>query len=146
MYNSSYKFAGGITMNIEFDNNLITGNATIDEQHKELISRIRQLVSSCENGDGKRKAIQMLDYLNEYTEFHFAAEEKLQEEAGYPEIEQHKKQHMEFKKTIEEMNDFLLESEGPTEQFISQIERDVVNWLFKHIKTFDRSVAEYISK
>ena len=31
-------------MNITFDDNLITGNKTIDFQHQELIDRIRQFV------------------------------------------------------------------------------------------------------
>ena len=31
-------------MNITFDDNLITGNKTIDSQHQELIDRIRQLI------------------------------------------------------------------------------------------------------
>ena len=65
-------------MTIEFDDNLITGNELIDSQHKELISRIKQFVDSCEDGGGKIKAVQMLDYLSEYTNFHFSAEEKLQ--------------------------------------------------------------------
>ena len=34
---------------ITFDDNLITGNKTIDEQHKELIDRIQQFVSACES-------------------------------------------------------------------------------------------------
>ena len=93
-------------MNITFDDNLITGNKTIDSQHQELIDRIRQFVAACESSDSKIKAIKMLDYLDEYTEFHFKEEEKL--------------------------------------QFIEQVKRNVVDWLFQHIKTFDRSVAEYI--
>ena len=36
--------------------------------------------------DSKLKAIKMLDYLDEYTNFHFKEEEKLQENAGYPEM------------------------------------------------------------
>lgn len=36
-------------MLIEFDDSLITGNDTIDEQHKELIKKISDLVTSCEN-------------------------------------------------------------------------------------------------
>ena len=55
---------------ITFDDNLITGNKTIDEQHKELIDRIQQFVSACESEDARVKAIKMLDYLDEYTEFH----------------------------------------------------------------------------
>ena len=62
-------------MTITFDDNLITGNDTIDAQHKELISRIADFVKACEAGESKVKAVKMLDYLDEYTNFHFNAEE-----------------------------------------------------------------------
>ena len=52
-------------LNITFDDNLVTGNNTIDTQHKELIDRIRNFVVACQNGDSKVKAIKMLDYLDE---------------------------------------------------------------------------------
>ena len=51
-------------------NNLLTGNKTIDAQHKELIERIRNFLFACQNGDSKVKAVKMLDYLDEYTNFH----------------------------------------------------------------------------
>lgn len=85
-------------LNITFDDNLITGNKTIDTQHKELIERIQNFVTACQNGDSKLKAIKMLDYLDEYTNFHFKEEEKLQENAGYPEYEKHHEKHEEFKR------------------------------------------------
>ena len=101
-------------LNITFDDNLITGNKTIDTQHKELIERIQNFVTACQNGDSKLKAIKMLDYLDEYTNFHFKEEEKLQD------------------------------YEGPTEQFSELVQKNVIDWLFGHIKTYDRSVAEFI--
>lgn len=131
-------------MNITFDDNLITGNKTIDAQHQELIDRIQQFVTACESGDTKVKAIKMLDYLDEYTNFHFQEEEELQKAVNYPELANHHAKHEEFKKSIQELYDFLNENEGPNEQFIQQVKRNVVDWLFQHIKTFDRSVAEYI--
>lgn len=131
-------------MNITFDDNLITGNKTIDAQHQELIDRIQQFVTACESGDTKVKAIKMLDYLDEYTNFHFQEEEDLQKSVNYPELSNHHAKHEEFKKSIQELYDFLNENEGPNEQFIQQVKRNVVDWLFQHIKTFDRSVAEYI--
>ena len=131
-------------MTIEFDDTLITKNEMIDSQHKELIARIKKFVDSCENRDSKITAINMLDYLTEYTEFHFSAEEKLQAEVGYPGLEDHKKKHEEFKATLRSLDAFLDESEGPTEDFVAQVKKNVVDWLFNHIKTFDRSVAEYI--
>lgn len=131
-------------MNITFDDNLITGNKTIDSQHQELIDRIRQFVAACESGNSKIKAIKMLDYLDEYTNFHFQEEEELQKNVSYPEFSGHHAKHEEFKTSIQELYDYLNENEGPDDQFIKQVKRNVVDWLFQHIKTFDRSVAEYI--
>ena len=95
---------------ITFDDNLITGNKTIDEQHKELIDRIQQFVSACESEDARVKAIKMLDYLDEYTEFHFKEEEKLQKDVDYPGLEEHIKKHEEFRHTVKELYDYLDES------------------------------------
>ena len=100
-------------MLITFDDSLITGNATIDEQHKALIQKISDLVTTCENGDGKVKAIKMLDYLEEYTNFHFSAEEELQQKAGYPDFDNHHAKHEEFKSTIKELYEYLEDLEGP---------------------------------
>ena len=126
----------------EFDESLITGNEMIDSQHKELITKINELLTVCENGSGKLKAIQVLNYLAEYTDFHFTAEEKLQEEIGYPGLEEHRKQHKALFQVVADLHE-MLEEEGPTDQFVEQLQKNIIAWLYKHIKGFDRSVAEY---
>lgn len=131
-------------MHLEFEQSLITGNDMIDAQHKELIGKIDDLLTFCEESKEKVKAIKMLGYLAEYTEFHFAAEEKLQAEISYPAIEEHKKKHAEFKKTIEELHDMLEEEEGPTEEFVFAVRKNVVNWLFEHIQKMDQELAVYV--
>ena len=130
-------------MRIEFDDNLITGNEMIDTQHKELIDRTNQFLAKLEENVGRVDAVKMLDYLDEYIEFHFGEEEKLQEEIGYPGLAEHKAKHEELKATVKELYDMLDEEEGPTEAFVKQVEVNVVNWLVRHIQGFDRSVAEY---
>ena len=132
-------------MFIEFDDNLLTGNGVIDEQHKEWIDRINKLTRSCESGTGKLEAVKMLDYMAEYAEFHFAAEEKLQEEVSYPGIEEHKKKHMEFKKAVDELHEMLEEEEGPSAAFVQAVNKNVVDWVYNHIKAFDCSVASYVN-
>ena len=97
-------------MYAEFTDDLVTGNTLIDSQHKELIDRIQQFVSACESEDARVKAIKMLDYLDEYTEFHFKEEEKLQKDVDYPGLEEHIKKHEEFRHTIKELYDYLDES------------------------------------
>lgn len=37
----------------------------------------------------------------------------------------------------------MLETEGATEAFVESLNKDVTEWLYYHIKGFDRSVAEY---
>lgn len=133
-------------MKVEFDNSLVTGNAMIDEQHKELIGKIDKLVACCEEGGGKVEAIKMLDYLSDYTDFHFGEEEKLQEEVSYPAIEGHKAKHAEFKKAVEELHEMLVEEEGPTDAFVAAVQKNVVDWLFDHIKNMDQALAAYVQK
>ncbi len=130
-------------MRAEFSENLITGNELIDSQHKELIDRINKLLDSCEQENGKVTAVNTLDYLADYTDFHFSAEEKLQREIGYPNYEEHKAIHEGFKQTIKELDEMLQEEEGPTDAFVSKVEENVIKWFYTHIEGFDRSVAEY---
>ena len=133
-------------MKVEFDASLVTGNEMIDEQHKELIGKIDKLVECCEQGGGKLEAIKMLDYLSDYTEFHFGEEEKLQEEVSYPGMEGHKAKHEEFKKAVAELHEMLVEEEGPSDAFVAAVEKNVVNWLFDHIKNMDQALAAYIQE
>jgi len=130
-------------MYAKFDDSLVTGNEMIDSQHKELIERINNLLVMADNKVDKVGAVKMLAHLDEYTDFHFGEEEKLQEEIEYPGIEEHKKKHEELRQTVKELREMLEEEEGPTEAFVTQVNAKVVEWLYGHIQTFDRSVAEY---
>ena len=115
----------------------------IDGQHKELIDKINKLLDSCETSKDKLVAVKTLDYLADYTEFHFGEEEKLQESINYPGIEKHKEEHAKLRKVVKELYEMLEEEEGPSNAFVEQVNKNVIQWLYGHIKTFDRSVAEY---
>ncbi|BFL48876.1 hemerythrin [Lactonifactor longoviformis] len=131
-------------MSIIFDESLVTGNNMIDTQHKELIDRVNKLVASCETNKEKNVAIQTLDFLMDYTVFHFDAEEKLQKETDYPDYDSHKKQHEEFAKAVEDLKDMLQEEEGPTDAFVAAVKRNVSDWLVNHIQGYDKKVADYV--
>ena len=130
-------------MYAEFTENLATGNEMIDSQHKELIQKINDLLDSCEKSSDKVVAIKTLDFLSDYTDYHFNAEEQLQKDIEYPGYDKHKAQHEEFKKTVEELHEMLVEEEGPSPAFVAKVQENVINWLYTHIQGFDRSVAEY---
>ena len=132
-------------MHVVFDESLVTGNELIDSQHKEWFDKINNLVDCCEKNGGKLEAIKMLDYMAEYTDFHFGAEEELQEKVSYPDIAEHKAKHAEFKKVVEELHDMLVEEEGPTPAFVEAVNKNVIDWLYKHIKGFDSKVAAFVN-
>lgn len=128
-------------MRAEFDDNLITGNEMIDSQHRELIAKINDLLAACERDNGSEETEKMLTYLSDYVNFHFEAEEKFQEEIGYPGINEHKAKHAEFKQNVAAMGQMIGRTGSP--EFTSLVQNQVIDWLYTHIKGFDRSVAEY---
>ena len=125
-------------------NELLTGNEVIDGQHKELIDKINHLVIACENGSCQLESIKILDYLSDYTEYHFQEEEQLQEAAGYPGLAEHKARHDEFRETVKILHEMLVEEEGPSNAFVEAVQKNVIDWFYRHIKGFDRSVAAFI--
>ena len=133
-------------MSIVFDRDLETGNDMIDTQHKELIDRVNRLSDSIEQNKEKRTAIQTLDFLMDYTVFHFQAEEKLQEDAGYPELAAHKDEHAKFTKAVEELKEVLEEEEGPTHAFVAGVNKNISDWLVNHIQICDKKVAAFVNQ
>lgn len=131
-------------LHMKLDKNLVTGNEQIDGQHTELIDKIYKLIDCCEAGGGKVETIKMLDYLSDYTEFHFGEEEHLQEEVHYPGLAEHRKKHEEFRQAVAELHEMLIEEEGPTDAFVNAVQKNVKDWMFNHIKNVDRAVAAYI--
>ena len=128
-------------MRAEFTDDLLTGSKMIDDQHRELIDRINALLDAIESDAGEEEAERTIEFLSEYVDYHFAEEEKLQEEIGYPGIKEHKAKHAEFQKTVADLKEKF--ESGETENFSELVKEEVIDWLFYHIQTFDRSVGEY---
>lgn len=129
---------------MKLDKSLITGNELIDNQHSELIDKIYKLIDCCGQGGGKIETVKMLDYLSDYTDFHFGAEEKLQEDAAYPGLAEHREKHEEFKKAVHELHEMLIEEEGPTDAFVNAVQKNVKEWMFEHIQKVDKAMAAYL--
>jgi hemerythrin len=65
----------------------------IDQQHQELISRLNRLNDAVKKMESRKNIYLIIDEVIEYTRLHFAAEEQLMLQSGYPEIEAHKDKH-----------------------------------------------------
>ena len=133
-------------MSIVFNDTLRTGNDLIDSQHQELIARVNKLTEDCRVGTEKLVAVQTLGFLMDYTNVHFADEEKLQADNEYPLLEAHKVQHASFVKAVNELKDMLDVEEGPSESFVEAVKKNIVEWLLNHICVWDKQVAQFIKE
>ena len=129
--------------NIKWDNTLSVGVELIDEQHKMLIQKLYSLSEAIEKGAGELETVKALDFMTNYTDFHFSAEEELMEKHSYPELENQKEKHAEFKGYLKQLvEDF--QEEGPTKAFVNSVNVYLINWLIKHIKGEDLKIGEFL--
>ncbi len=130
---------------ITWTRDLSVGIELIDEQHKMLIKHINELGRSLESGQGPAKVAATLNFLIDYTNFHFTAEENHMAANDYPELEYHKKRHEEFKTTLSNLEEDL-EEEGATQLLADSIDTLLVKWLFEHIRTVDGAFGEFLKE
>lgn len=128
---------------ITWTKDLAVGIELIDEQHKMLIQRLSDLDVALKDGKGPTKIGSTLNFLIDYTDFHFSEEESHMTANAYPGLEQHQKQHAEFKTTLSNMEEDL-EEDGATKMLADSIDTLLVNWLFNHIKTTDVAFGKFL--
>jgi hemerythrin len=124
---------------------LETGNAVIDNQHKQLFVAVHSLVDAYRNGNGRDEVEKTMEFLVGYTLKHFADEEALQKKYDYPDFLAHKRAHSEFKGVAQELVKELSRN-GPTDEFISKVYVIVGEWLVNHIKGDDFKMAAYVQQ
>ena len=126
-----------------WDKKLETGNGMIDQQHKQLITAINDILKACSSRKWKEEVTKTMKFLYDYTEKHFSDEEKLQLQYRYPDYTNHKRYHEEFKKVVRELS-MQLQKEGPNIALISKVNTSVGGWLLNHIQREDVKVATHI--
>jgi hemerythrin len=142
---SQHDFEGENMNQMAWTPDLSVGVDLIDEHHKQLIERMNELDRAVSHSRGVPKIIKTLDFLIEYTNFHFGVEEMNMTELGYPEIDYHKGQHAEFVNTLKNLEmDF--EEEGATQALAESINTFMFNWLVKHIKTVDVRFGKFLNE
>ena len=130
-------------MAMEWTDDLSTGSAAIDEQHRELFKRINSLLEACRQGKGKTEVSKVIKFLGEYVVTHFSDEEKYMEAHHYPEFAKHKALHLEFMENFRDLK-HQLEEEGPALHLVVKTNHLVVQWLLNHIRKVDRALGEFL--
>ena len=118
------------------------GIAEIDQQHKKLIDLINQLDAAMAKGQGKEILGKILGDLINYCASHFATEERLFDQYGYPDTDEHKAKHR-------KMTEKVLSLQNQFQQGKITITFDVMDflrkWLDKHILGTDKKYGPYLN-
>ena len=122
---------------------IAVGSELIDDQHRSLIERVNQLVAAIEEGREEEEIARLFDFLKGYTQDHFAAEERLMHESGYPERERHAAEHQAFCAKIADL-ERRMAAEGMTAVLKRDFDEAVIDWLFEHICRIDRALGQYL--
>lgn len=121
---------------IEWKAEYETGVAVIDEQHRNLVEIINRFEEALQKGKASRQANQILNDLTGYTQEHFATEERLMAEAGYPHLKTHQSQHRQLLQKVER---FQFEFNAAGRRITAELHEFLGYWLINHIQRDDRA-------
>ncbi len=109
----------------------------IDNQHKRIVDYINELYETKDHHD-KNVTKNILDELVDYTISHFAFEESMMEQAGYPFLRPHIKIHELFIKKVNALYERFEKGEDVTDEILTLLQK----WLVNHIQKED---ADYVN-
>lgn len=123
-----------------WQNDLNTGITVIDNQHKRIVEMINRLYVARHGSGGRPAVAAVIEELVDYTQSHFAFEETLMEDAGYPLSRAHKRVHELF---IRRVNDYRLRFKAG-EDVAEELQDLLARWLFNHIRNDDAGYADAV--
>lgn len=126
---------------IQWSKDLDIGISVIDNQHKRIVDYINELDEVNKTGN-MADINRVLDQLVDYTVTHFAFEEDLQENAGYPFIKAHRRVHEVFTKRVVDFQARARAGENVAPELLSMLKV----WLINHIKGDDVDYVEVVKK
>lgn len=119
------------------------GVESLDDDHRKLINLINYLQMAIHYQTGEEFEKQAMDEVVAYTKYHFAREEKMMEDAGYPDLEAHKKTHHEMITKVEE---FMDDYENRGHDALEVVARFLKVWLVKHINGTDQEYSSLLKE
>lgn len=129
-------------MKYELTQELLTGNALIDSEHRQLFAAVNDLMDACAQGRGRAQIQQTVSFLNDYVVKHFGDEERLQVQSNYPGYQAHKQFHQGYCRQLADVTRELVQ-EGATVKALGELNR-VVAVLVSHIRTEDKRLAQHV--
>lgn len=113
----------------------------MDRQYKHLFTLVNDLHHAIVSGHGRDQVGPVLKELARYTVDHFAMEEALMRERGYPELGRHRGKHEALKAEVVALIGRFDQGEAALPSTLS---RFLADWVTQHIKEEDRGLVAWL--
>lgn len=121
-----------------FDSEFRLGIPEMDNEHSILINMLNEVHEYIRNGEKVKAAVYFKQTLAEYVGTHFSNEEVFMEKIGYPQLDDHRKIHANYKQSVEEI---LPKIDALDENAFRDALTDTYIWIINHIGKTDRRYA-----
>lgn len=115
----------------------------IDTQHKRLFATANALLDSIESEQSRDEVIQSLEFLLDYTQYHFQEEEELLGHYGYAHHGEHQLRH---KALIDQVRDMAERVMGTGSVDAQELLEFLHGWIVNHILVEDRKYATFLNE
>lgn len=123
----------------QWNDSLMTGIKTIDDQHKQLVDMVNDLHDNLE-GSGLCPAPDLVARLKAYAAEHFHVEEGYMQAFAYPEFEAHLKEHLTFVDAVQTFEENCASESANAPEVLDFIKR----WLTSHILDVDMKMGRFL--
>ncbi len=121
------------------------GIPAIDAQHRELFSRLNELVRAVRSGAGATTVERTVVFLTDYVQTHFHDEEVLLEQAGWPGLPAHRAAHAGFRRDLTELAARIAAPGADRDALATDLHLRLRDWLVHHIIVEDRAYAAWLA-
>jgi hemerythrin-like metal-binding protein len=122
---------------IEWTPAMSVGNEQLDEQHQQLLDLYNLFDDAAARGRGWRELNTMLAQLEDYIHVHFAYEERVLADAGYPDLEHHRNLHEQLARKLAAFREEVAMHRRVTQEF----RKFLGYWWQQHILEHDLDYA-----
>lgn len=119
------------------------GISEIDQHHQQLMDMVNELNAAMLDKKGKEVVGGILGKLINYTAMHFAFEEKLMSEHGYPEYAEHKAKH---DKMVGKVLSLQKDVDSKKLTVTADVMKFLQDWLNKHIMGTDKKYGPFLNE
>jgi hemerythrin len=115
---------------------LLTGHAEVDAQHARILEELDRISAA-----GSSRIAVLISFLHQHVRSHFAYEELLMDEAGYPDAGPHKAEHREYADVVARLEEQV---DRETPESLAAIIATVERWVVDHVMRADHKLAAFL--